>query len=74
MSYNFLDATKDFLTGSLDYVAEHVQRARFNTCKSCPEIFKLPMTALGTCKKCGCFMDAKIKLARASCPLNKWEK
>lgn len=74
MSYNLLDATKDFLTGSLDFVADHVQKARSDTCKSCPELRKLPMARVGKCNVCGCFMDAKVKLAHASCPQSKWEK
>lgn len=40
---------------------------RMNICKECPEL-----TKVRTCKKCGCFMPAKIRLASATCPLNKW--
>ena len=25
------------------------------------------------CKKCGCFMKEKTKLAHASCPVGKWD-
>lgn len=40
---------------------------RFATCVGCPEL--LPTRQ---CKKCGCFMPAKVKLTHATCPLGKW--
>ena len=51
-----------------NFVPEIVQEERFSICKSCPEL--LPITH--QCKKCGCFMSAKTKLAKAVCPLQKW--
>lgn len=41
---------------------------RINICNSCSELIKLTKT----CKKCGCFMTAKVKLEKASCPIGKW--
>lgn len=41
---------------------------RYEICKACPEFIKLTTQ----CKKCGCFMSAKTKLAQASCPIGKW--
>lgn len=43
-------------------------KERFNICLSCENFIK--MTA--QCKKCGCFMAAKTKLAEAACPIQKW--
>jgi hypothetical protein len=43
-------------------------QSRLNICKSCPELTKLTIQ----CKKCGCFMAAKVKLDEATCPLGKW--
>lgn len=74
MGYNALDAVKDYLNGSIEYVALHIQDDRTQVCKRCTELLHVPMTSIGTCKKCGCFMDAKVKLGRATCPLDKWEK
>jgi hypothetical protein len=42
---------------------------RLDICKACPEL--IPLTH--QCKKCGCIMNLKVKLAAASCPLGKWE-
>jgi uncharacterized membrane protein YvbJ len=41
---------------------------RYEICKSCPELIKLTKQ----CKKCGCFMNLKVKLAPAECPIGKW--
>jgi hypothetical protein len=43
---------------------------RVSICRSCPELIKITFQ----CKKCGCFMKEKNKLASASCPLGKWDK
>lgn len=50
------------------YADEEDAEKRFAICKVCPELIKLTKQ----CKKCGCFMVAKTKLAAATCPLGKW--
>jgi len=45
-----------------------VSDARLDICKSCPEFVRLT----SQCKRCGCFMPLKTKLAEAVCPINKW--
>lgn len=47
---------------------ESLQKERMAICESCPFFISLTRQ----CKKCGCFMDAKTKLADATCPENKW--
>jgi hypothetical protein len=49
-------------------VAPEVAFERYEICKSCPELIQ----ATKTCKKCGCFMTAKTKIAHAFCPIGKW--
>jgi len=49
---------------------EDKSQERLNICSSC-EFFKLP---LKVCSKCGCSMDGKVKIATASCPIEKWHK
>ena len=41
---------------------------RWSECKKCEFLFK----PTGSCKKCGCFMKVKTKVAHASCPVGKW--
>jgi hypothetical protein len=47
---------------------ERVQKERMEMCRSCPFFIKIT----GQCRMCGCFMEAKTRLADAACPENKW--
>ena len=49
-------------------VVKETRNERLSICQSCEHLFK----PTNTCKKCGCFMDAKTWLAPASCPIGKW--
>lgn len=42
--------------------------ARMDICRECPSL----KTALNLCSECGCFMNIKVRIASASCPLGKW--
>lgn len=41
---------------------------RMSVCEKC-EFFN---SYLKTCRKCGCFLPAKIKIKSSTCPLTKW--
>ncbi len=43
---------------------------RWSECQGCEYLIK----ATNQCKKCGCFMKVKTKVATARCPVGKWEK
>lgn len=58
----------DLLNKSIGRVESDIAAARFEICKACPHLIQLTKT----CKKCGCFMEAKTKLPNASCPIAKW--
>ena len=58
----------DLFNKKMGRVDAETYKNRIETCKNCPELIKLTFQ----CKKCGCFMKEKSKLANASCPLNKW--
>ena len=58
----------DLFKKNVGRVEGPVADKRFEICKSCPEYIKLTHQ----CKKCGCIMNAKVKLPNASCPLGKW--
>jgi hypothetical protein len=45
-----------------------IQQERLSICQSCPFYRK----KINQCKKCGCIMPQKVKLADASCPVQKW--
>lgn len=44
------------------------QAYRLSICEKC-EFFR---HSSRTCKKCGCFMNLKVTLDNARCPLHKW--
>ena len=58
----------DFLNPNTAYVTEEVAEERLTICKACSELIQ----SSTICKKCGCFMNLKVKLERAACPLKKW--
>jgi hypothetical protein len=58
----------DLINPDTEWAEESVSRERYSICQSCPELVKLTKQ----CKKCGCFMAVKTKLAEAVCPLGKW--
>jgi hypothetical protein len=58
----------DLVNPSIAKASDEVALARYEICKSCPELIKLTKQ----CKKCGCFMKAKTTLELATCPLGKW--
>lgn len=41
---------------------------RYEICQSCDTFNSF----LKTCRKCGCFLPAKVKLASSKCPKGKW--
>lgn len=64
------------LKGKIDDIIElsrsmvasgEVAEQRLSVCNSCEFLSKAR-----TCKKCGCLVDAKTRLANQRCPLHKW--
>lgn len=49
------------------FVLESVAADRYSVCVDCDRLRSNKF-----CRQCGCFMPAKTKLKRASCPLGKW--
>ena len=49
---------------------DDIIQKRWDICQSCEFLFK----PTNSCKKCGCFMKGKVRVATASCPVGKWDK
>ena len=49
---------------------EDIVNKRMDLCKGCEFLLK----PTNNCRKCGCFMDIKTKIATSRCPIGKWEK
>lgn len=58
----------DLLKTDLPRTTDAAAQARLDICKACPELIR----ATHQCKKCGCIMNLKVKLAGAECPIGKW--
>lgn len=46
-----------------------IAHSRYSICQGCEHFINLTKQ----CKKCGCFMNLKTKLAGAECPVGKWK-
>jgi hypothetical protein len=44
------------------------QKERERICLTCEHL------RMGICTKCGCVIKGKVKFAKTSCPLKKWDK
>ena len=60
------DSTKGVLSGRNFLVEANTANTRYSICEGC-EFFKEKR-----CTQCGCFMEAKVHLELATCPLGKW--
>lgn len=58
----------DVLNPNQEYAADEIQKNRYSICEQCPRFLKVTKQ----CKECGCFMNLKVKLKEAVCPLSKW--
>jgi|TARA_Y100000310_G_scaffold7847_1_gene8519 hypothetical protein len=50
-------------------VDKKIENKRWDHCSNCTFL-----TEKNRCNKCGCFMKAKIKFKKASCPIGIWNK
>lgn len=58
----------DLIDPRSDFATEQVAKDRYSICLACPQLIQLTKQ----CKKCGCVMPGKTKLAKAVCPIGKW--
>jgi hypothetical protein len=59
----------DIFNEKFKKIEKEVVTERLAFCTSCPELIKLT----SMCKKCGCHMPTKVKLANSFCPIGKWD-
>lgn len=57
----------DLLNPNAERVEESVANNRYEICLDCAEL-----TPHKRCNQCGCFMNQKVKLLKAECPIGKW--
>lgn len=59
----------DLVNPNVAHVSDEIKDQRMSICNDCEHLIKFTKQ----CKKCGCFMHLKTKLAPAFCPVGKWE-
>lgn len=67
-NYNLIDAAKNLVTGNLEIATDEVIIKRNAICDACEAKNHLA----NVCTACGCFLPAKVRLAKSSCPMEKW--
>ena len=66
MGYNLKDLATDIVKGDLEYVPQETKRKRIEICNVCEH------NRMQLCKLCGCMIQMKTTLKKASCPIGKW--
>lgn len=66
MAFTAAKAMAAFLGSGLKTTPEDVRRARLSACSLCEH------HTGRRCRVCGCFTEAKSRMAHERCPLNKW--
>lgn len=52
--------------------SKETRSARIEICRSCPHRTVVPVVEASICKRCGCPIASKTRLASASCPEARW--
>lgn len=63
---NFVTAMASFVKSGMEMVDKPEYMGRLAICATCDKRVD------GRCSECGCFIEAKAKLADQNCPINKW--
>jgi len=61
-------APLDLLDLKAQMIDDARSQERIAICITCPEL----VPVANQCKKCGCFVESKVKPETAKCPLGKW--
>ena len=78
-----LSTFREMAIGKKPVVSKEEAETRLNICFDCPELIqhksKIPLFSKivkdrPRCVQCGCFMDIKVHVKTAVCPLDKWPK
>lgn len=68
LSDTVVDTVGDMSKGRNVFCPPDIIQQRMSTCNSCPDFVR----STTQCRQCGCFMSAKTRLKKASCPIGKW--
>lgn len=66
--YNIFNAIWDFVRGKLEFADKQTAHNRMSICRQC----EVRHPKLNICTICGCYLPAKTKLKKSSCPMDLW--
>lgn len=66
--YTIIDVLKDLVTGKLKFAARSVREDRQTLCDDC----EVRDVKKNVCTACGCWLPAKVRLAKSKCPMELW--
>jgi hypothetical protein len=74
------DMAKSFFSGAAQFVAAGMPRTpleqlqvRLDTCRACEYWNPDGFGGTGSCRRCGCSTEAKLRMATSECPLGYWQ-
>jgi len=62
------DIAEKVIGGIIPLSEDELAVERLKVCKECPHVTRL----FTQCDLCGCFLELKVKILSARCPINKW--
>jgi hypothetical protein len=65
-------SVKTWVGSGLQIATEDQVNYRLEICKSCEFWNASGFARTGSCKKCGCSTQAKLRMATSKCPIDKW--
>lgn len=72
MAANLAGSFGGFIINGFKVATEEQLTTRKAICKECPEWNPAGFGGTGSCKKCGCSTQAKLRMANSKCPIDKW--
>lgn len=72
LAASFLKDMRAFALTGFKPTPLKVLEERLEICHKCENFESKWYAGTGRCKECGCSIQAKLRMASSSCPINKW--
>lgn len=72
MGKNLAGSVKDWASRGFAVANAEQLETRMAICKGCEFWNESGFAGTGSCKKCGCSTQAKLRMATSKCPIGKW--
>jgi hypothetical protein len=65
-------AARGWVKSGFSMTTDEQLESRKAICKECPEWNPAGFAGTGSCNKCGCSTQAKLRMSTSKCPIDKW--